>query len=279
MTEPLSLYAEKRRSCFEWVKCCSWANFWRHRCGCKQWHCSYLGSVNAELAGLSSSFDPAPCRPAREIVNVSKHFSCNSLRSMCVQGSSNPQYAKEYEIFLKMLKPAFNMIPPRPHNAHPRVFFTDENRTDMVFVIDVPANMFDMQFIYGDEILESEFTEAVLRPYRTDQYYLLGECTHRKLLEGFRSRSKTRATRAKPPTAPETENRTENRVLQQREVKASAMCRRRDCRGSRTIRVVLPLGRVWTGRVVAKKTCDESVHTAAGECRPPLTGLSEAYLT
>jgi hypothetical protein len=115
--------------------------------------------VNAELAGLSSAFDPAPCRPAREIVNVSKHFSCNSLRSMCVQGSSNPQYAKEYEIFLKMLKPPFNMIPPRPHNAHPRVFFTDENRTDMVFVIDVPANMFDMQFIYGDEILESEFLE------------------------------------------------------------------------------------------------------------------------
>jgi hypothetical protein len=29
----------------------------------------------------------------------------------------------------------------------------------MVFVIDVPANMFDMQFIYGDEILESEFLE------------------------------------------------------------------------------------------------------------------------
>lgn len=161
-----------------------------------------------------------------------------------------------------MLKPPFNMIPPRPHNAHPRVFFTDENRTDMVFVIDVPANMFDMQFIYGDEILESEFLEqkqcfGLTEPINT--IFSVNALTEsfwkvfgREAKQEQREPSHQQLVRQKIQQKIESFNKERSK---------QAICVEDEI-AEEAVRVVLPLGRVRTRRVVAKKTCDESVHTA-----------------
>ena len=132
-------YALKRKECFKLFKTVSQAHFWKYRCGCKL--------CNQEA--VHSSFDAAPCRAAQEIVAVSSHFSFRSPRTTCVLAGSASNTA-EYKLFLKLLHPPFKMILPKDHKDHKRVFFTDECRSDMVFVIDCPANSFDLQCIVGD---------------------------------------------------------------------------------------------------------------------------------
>ena len=141
--------------------------FWRCFCGCDACERVTKKGLNDELCGLGCSYDIAASRLPRDIAELCKIFANKSTRKHCLQGDARScqEQEQQYAKVMRFMKPIPLHVGPI-HKQHPRVVFLDNKCTKMIFVIEVPANVFDIQFFFGDvpQIQETKQCFGLIEP-------------------------------------------------------------------------------------------------------------------
>lgn len=139
--------------------------FWKCFCGCDACQGVTKKGVNDELCDLGCAHDVAPSRLPRDIAEICKVFANKNARKICLQGDATEFAKQQYAKMMRVMRPIPLHVGP-VYKQHPRVVFSDERFTNMIFVIDTPASVFDVQYFFGDlpQIQETKQCFGLIEP-------------------------------------------------------------------------------------------------------------------